>query len=345
MKLSSRTPAPETTSTQPYATQPLVSIIMPAYNAAAYIGEAIESVLAQDHPNKELIVIDDGSEDGTLARLSTYGDRLTLITQQNQGSAAARNAGLDAARGQYIAFLDSDDVWLPGKLKLQVAYLQRNPEIEMVFSRWGIWKPDHGGKFPPPTQVATALNGDPDALPSIVPERSGWLYNRLLFSSLLHTITVVVRRSLVESVGRFDTDLKRGQDYDYWIRASRHTPIHQIDRVLALYRVHGQGCIRRWPTINYERVVVEKALKRWGLEGPNGEQTPPSKIRSRLAETSFSFGYHHYWEGDPKLALRAFAHAVANRPGKPRAWAYLALAALKGSFPWRAAVKQSTQGQ
>ena len=311
----------------------LVSVIMPSYNTARYIQEAIESVLAQDYPHKELIIIDDGSTDGTPELVRGYGDRVTLITQQNQGSAVARNAGLQAAQGEYIAFLDSDDVWLPGKLGDQVQHLERHPEIGMVFARWQIWKPDGNGHFPPLQDYAPALEPAPPTPLGIVPERSGWLYNRLLFSSLLHTITVMARRSLIDAVGPFDTELKRGQDYDYWLRASRHTEIQQLDRVLALYRLHGEGCVRRWPRVNYERVVVEKAVSRWGLEGPDGERTPRGKIRGRLADTSFSFGYHHFWEGDPKLAFAAFAHAVSQRPTQPMAWAYLALAALKIPFP------------
>ena len=314
---------------------PLVSVVMPSYNTARYIQEAIESVLAQDYPHKELIIIDDGSTDGTPDLVRGYGDRVTLITQQNQGSAVARNAGLQAARGEYIAFLDSDDVWLPGKLSAQVQHLERHPEIGMVFARWQVWKPDGNGRFPPMQEAAPTTAPNPATPPGIVPDRSGWLYNRLLFSSLLHTITVMARRSLVDAVGPFDTELKRGQDYDYWLRASRLTEIQQLDRVLALYRLHGEGCVRRWPQVNYERVVVEKAVSRWGLEGPNGEHTPTRQIRRRLADTSFSFGYHHFWEGDPKLAFGAFAHAVSNQPTRPMAWAYLALSALKVPFPKR----------
>ena len=307
---------------------PLVSVIMPAYNTGKYIGEAIDSVLAQDYPNKELIVIDDGSRDDTVDQIQSYGDQLTLITQSNQGSAVARNAGLKAAKGEFIAFLDSDDLWLPGKLTAQVNHLQQHPDIGMVFSRWKVWKPDQQGVFPSASSPESPTERK-DTPPDIVPERSGWLYNRLLFTSALHTITVMARRSLVDAVGPFDTELKRGQDYDYWIRASRHTQIHQLDRAYALYRIHGQGCVRRWPHVNYERVVVEKALQRWGLEGPNGETTPAKAIRKRLAETSFTFGYHHFWEGDPLLALKAFTHAAARRPADIKHWAYLGLAALK----------------
>ena len=332
------------TSRGDVAEAPLVSVIMPSFNTARFISQAIDSVLDQDYPQTELIVIDDGSTDGTVEAIRAYGDRVQLITQQNQGSAVARNTGLAAARGELIAFLDSDDVWLPGKLLTQVEYLRRNPQVDMVYGRWKVWKPESDGSFVPP-HVAVSSEEAPPAMPGIVVEGSGWLYNRLLFASLLHTITVMARRRLIEAVGTFDTALKRGQDYDYWIRASRVTEIHQIDRALACYRVHGDGCIRRWPRENYERIVVEKALARWGLEGPQGECTQASGIRRRLAQISFSFGYHQFWEGDPRLALQAFAHSATRQPSRRAAWRYLALSALKVALPWRRAHQITAPGE
>ena len=306
---------------------PLVSVIMPTYNTARYVQESIDSVLEQDYPSIQLIVIDDGSTDDTVDIIRRYGERVVLLTQQNQGAAVARNAGLAAAEGEYIAFLDSDDVWLPGKLSDQVAYLETHPDIGMVYSCWQTWQPDDTGQLPPAeTFVPKHQNQIP---PGIIAEGSGWLYNRLLFGSLLHTITVIARRSLIHEVGDFDVTLKRGQDYDYWLRASRVTEIHQLDRVFALYRLHGEGCIKKWPGENYERLVVEKALNRWGLEGPDGERTDPVAIKQRLADTSFSFGYHHFWEGDSRLALRAFRHAATHHPTRLAAWRYLGLSAVK----------------
>ena len=306
---------------------PLVSVIIPTYNTARYVQESIDSVLEQDYPSIQLIVIDDGSTDETVDIIRRYDERVILLTQQNQGAAVARNTGLAAAEGEYIAFLDSDDVWLPGKLSAQVAYLDTHPDIGMVYSCWQTWQPDDTGQFPPAeTFVPKHQNQTPIG---IIAEGSGWLYNRLLFGSLLHTITVMARRSLIHEVGDFDVTLKRGQDYDYWIRASRVTEIHQLDRVFALYRLHGEGCIKKWPSENYERLVVEKALNLWGLEGPDGERTDPVAIKQRLADTSFSFGYHHFWEGDPRLALRAFGHAATHHPTRLAHWRYLGLSAVK----------------
>ncbi|MGL1832976.1 glycosyltransferase [Rhodocyclaceae bacterium SMB388] len=292
-------------------------MIMPSYNTAPYIREAIESVLGQNYPSLELLVIDDGSTDDTPDIVRSYGERVRFFSQQNQGAGAARNLGLREARGDFIAFLDSDDIWLPGKLSAQVAYLTINPDIGVVYSRWRPWRPEQDGHFRMPT-----LPEQPNA-PGFIASQSGWLYNRLLLGSILHTITVMMRRSVIDQIGPFDTQFKRGQDYDYWLRASRIAPIHKLDAVHALYRLHGEGCIKKWPKDNYEKIVLEKALNTWGNTGHDGEITPRSVIRRRIADICFDFGYHHYWEGDPRIALGSFADTIRRHPLKVKAWPYL----------------------
>ena len=316
----------------PRGNPPRVSVIMPAFNTAAYIAESIDSVLEQDYPNLELIVVDDGSTDGTVEIVRSYGDRLTLLTQQNQGAAVARNAGIAAATGEYIAFIDSDDVWLPGKVTAQVLYMQQHPEIGFTHTRFLSWKPDANGAFPPPAEMAKPQMPVREA-PGVVAEGSGWVYNQLLMKSLSHTITVMMRRQLVDEVGDFDPQLKRGQDYDYWIRASRLSEYRQLDRVTALYRLHGAGCITRYPDVNYEVEVVQRALARWGRVGPNGEETPASVVRRRLGDAWFTFGYHHYWNASPRIARHAFLQALRQRPLRLKSWAYLGLSAFKSLRP------------
>src|SRR5436190_636531 len=111
------------------AESPLVSVVTPAYNVAWCIGRAIDSVLKQDFRDYELIVVNDGSTDGTRALLDTYGEAVTVINQNNRGMSAARNRGIDQARGTYIAFLDADDWWLPEKLTRQVELMARRPDL------------------------------------------------------------------------------------------------------------------------------------------------------------------------------------------------------------------------
>ena len=137
------------------------------------------------------------------------------------------------ARGKYLAFLDADDLWLPGKLVAQVSHLERNPEVGMVYSAWQEWYPEANGQFVAPAM--DKINGDADALET---QSSGWLYNALLLDCIIHTTTVVMRSNVAREVGDFDKALKRGQDYDYWLRVSRLTPIHKLRGVYSLYRVH-----------------------------------------------------------------------------------------------------------
>nr|WP_240481087.1 glycosyltransferase [Ectothiorhodospira sp. BSL-9] len=316
--------------TIPQRSQPKVSILIPSYNTAQFISESINSVLDQDYPNKEVIVIDDGSTDETLNILAAYGDRIRVIQQGNQGAAVARNRGLDVAQGHYIAFLDSDDIWLPAKLSTQIAYLEAHPEIGLVYSRWQTWKPDAKGRFPPPHAMSLVGAAPHSPQASIIPECSGWLYDRLLTGgSLLHTITVVARRELIERVGRFDPELKRGQDYDYWIRASRHTEIHQLEPVLALYRLHGNGCIRKWPDLNYEGLILKRTISRWGLEGPDGQIADGTAVKRRIAQTHFDFAHHHYWGGQPRLAAKSCLEAIQLNPWHTASWRYLAASLAK----------------
>src|SRR5512143_4014499 len=118
------------------SSEPLVSVVMPVYNGARYLRQALESALNQTYRPLEIIVVDDGSTDETSAILAEFGSRIRAIRQKNPGSAAARNAALQAAHGEIIAFLDADDLWLPQKLEVQVAYLRAHPDVELVATRW-----------------------------------------------------------------------------------------------------------------------------------------------------------------------------------------------------------------
>lgn len=295
---------------------PLVSVIVPAFNGERYLGEALQSALAQDYPNKEIIVVDDGSTDSTPEILKGFGERIRVFRQNNAGAAVARNAAIARARGKYFAFLDADDLWLPQKLTAQIAYLESHPDIGMVYSAWAEWHADAGGRFAPPAPQHRAIE------PEIEPGGSGWLYNQLLLDCVIHTTTVVMRADLAARVGAFDETLRRGQDYDYWLRASRITPIHKLRAPLSLYRIHAQSITRRPHAANYGYLVIQKALDRWGPVGPDGTRTPARDINKVLAGMWFGYGYAHYQAGDPALARTAFRRCIAYRPFWHSAWIY-----------------------
>ena len=302
----------------------MVSVIIPAYNCERFVVEAVNSALEQDYAHREVIVVNDGSTDGTLQVLRGFGGMIRLIGQKNAGPPCARNAGLRAARGEYVAFLDADDVWSQGKLRAQVAHLETHPEVGTVFTGWKEWHPDSDGSFRRPDFFSAPL-GDV----AVDAEHSGWLYNRLLFDCELLTTTVMLRASVARTVGEFDIGLWNGDDYDYWLRASRVAPISKLDCIGALYRVLPGSVSRKPREINFEHKVMLKALNQWGLVGPDGTETDERQMARRLEALVFRHAYEHLRRGDPRLALASFRNILRRHPGEARVWVYAAAALFK----------------
>lgn len=300
---------------------PLVSVVIPAYNSTKVIAEALDSVLSQDYPALEVLVVDDGSTDGTSQVVEGYDDRVRLIPQSNKGAAGARNEGMRQAAGKYIAFLDADDIWLPGKLRHQVSYMEQHPEVALCCARWLLVFPEDTGEYRMPACPA------PDAV-QVDAQWSGWIYCDLLLDCEVCTITVVMRRELIDRVGYFDTTLRRGQDYDYWLRASRVTRIDRLDAPFAVYRKENFTNPSKYLDTNWELTVVQRAIDKWGASGPDGQKQIPSLIRKRLWRLKFSFGYNQYYRGRYREARDAFLAALQERPTQARTILYLVLSTL-----------------
>ncbi|MFP4032446.1 MAG: glycosyltransferase family 2 protein [Desulfococcaceae bacterium] len=196
-------------------TSPLISVVIPAYNRAWTLRNAVDSVLDQAYSPFELLVIDDGSADETPALLREYGDRIQVFRQSNQGVGAARNRGIAVARGSLIAFLDSDDRWLPGKLAAQAAFFEEHPEA-LICQTEEIW-------------VRNGVRVNPRRRHQ---KRSGMIFEPSLALCLVSPSAVMVRRSLFDEVGRFDETLPACEDYDLWLRVSRRHPVHLIETPL-----------------------------------------------------------------------------------------------------------------
>lgn len=191
---------------------PRVSVIIPTYNRGRMLKEAIDSVLGQDYPHFDLVVVDDGSTDATAELLKTYGQDLVVIRQPNRGVSAARNAGIAAASGRYIAFLDSDDLWLPQKLTRQVQFFNLHPEA-LICQTEEIWI--RNGRRVNPKLRHTKL--------------SGMIFEPSLHLCLVSPSAVMIRRSLFDKVGLFDESLPACEDYDLWLRVSCRYPVYLID--------------------------------------------------------------------------------------------------------------------
>jgi len=306
--------------------QPSVSVIIPAHNAASFITEAVNSALAQSYPHKEVVVVDDGSTDGTWQVLAGFDGRIRALRQDNAGPAVARNRGVQAASGDLLAFLDADDLWLPDKLRQQVRCLAEYPDCRLVFHNWHVVQFGSGEEAALLEQVRAA---DAAPLPDYRPRPLGWLYNELLLDSVFCTDAVMMRRVLFEEAGGFDESLPQGQDYDLWLRLSRLTPVVKLDAPLAVVRIRS-GSISTTPrAVNYRARIVQRTLERWGRVGPDGRVTGAAAVRAVLAQNWFEFGYGHLCRGDGRVAVDAFRRAIALRPTRAKAWINLLRAALK----------------
>ena len=210
--------------------QPLVSVVMPTYNHAQFIGDAIKSVFDQTHENLELIIIDNYSEDNTEEIIASFSDsRIRYKKFRNNGSiAASRNVGICESRGKYIAFLDSDDMWKPTKIERQIELLENDDDIFLVYSRYIVIK---NGLFR-------------KTLPKRKRLKSGNVFIPLFLSNnFIGTSSVLLRNILKENNFIFDTDkrLRAIEDYDLWLRIAKIKRITYIDEPLVVYREHGSN--------------------------------------------------------------------------------------------------------
>lgn len=209
-----------------------ISVVIAAYNASATLGRAIQSVLNQTRPADEIIVVDDGSTDGTADTARQFGSRIRLISQPNGGASVARNTGIQNACGDWIAFLDADDEWLPEKLDKQCRFLLCQPELSwcycsLIFNHPGRKRRDSAH---PIQEFIPEGNRD-----GIVFEDYLAAYSQGFFVS---TITVIIRREVFEKVGLFVPGMKRAQDNDLWFRIAYQYPrIGYVGRPLAIYHL------------------------------------------------------------------------------------------------------------
>ena len=203
---------------------PLVSVVIPTFNYGQFVVEAVESALAQSYSPLEIIVVDDGSTDDTHERLKPYMSRIRYIYQVNSGLSAARNTGIQAARGEWVAFLDSDDKWHHRKTEIQICFVLKDPAVRLI---------------------ATTTTGDPKAVREDIEEihNTPLTLTLITFSDLFvknrfAPSSVLMHRSVFEEVGLFDSELRSAEDRDMWIRTASVSKIGRIDLALTYYRIH-----------------------------------------------------------------------------------------------------------
>ncbi|MDN3920470.1 glycosyltransferase family 2 protein [Roseateles violae] len=296
-----------------------VSVVIPCFNAEPYIAATLRSVLGQTGAELEVIVVDDGSTDDSVARIEREFPQVRLIRRANAGVAAARNAGIAAATGDWVAFCDADDIWLPGKLSAQFEAIAASQGCRMSYTAWYVWTSAEPQPDPALLQHLAAESGQAAKWTGA----TGWLYPELLLDCVVWTSTVLVQRSLLDETGVFDTELRIGEDYDLWLRTSRVTSIERVSRPLALYRQHPASITRSMPSDNYRGRVVQRALDVWGLAGPDGRQADAAAVRNGLAGSWSEFAYAQLEAGQRHAARRSAREALRVRPGHWLGWKLL----------------------
>lgn len=235
---------------------PRISVVIPVYNCAKYVSEAIDSVLGQTYKAHELIVVDDGSTDGLQFVLKKYSSDISYVRQENAGAASARNLGIGLASGEWIAFLDSDDIWLPHKLERQVSMLYEFQDIDVVYSQVQNFGDDIVGAIWP-------------TLISEVPNQKELLCHWASLNHTPPTPTVVVRRKSLEDAGFFSTHLRTAEDLDLWVRLLVDNKFLGLKEVLVLRRVRGDSLTNLNSSISqydrYLNIIKYRRcyIKRW----------------------------------------------------------------------------------
>jgi glycosyltransferase involved in cell wall biosynthesis len=231
-----------------------VTVVIPAYNHARYVAAAVDSALAQTLPPAEVIVVDDGSTDDTPSVLSSYGARICLIRQPNQGVAAARNNGAAAGTGEWIAFLDADDAWLPRKLERQVACFAAKAEVGLVHC--GVEEIDAAGRT-----LGSRLDGlEGQVAPELLQFRRAVI--------LGGGSGFVVRRAVFDELDGFDPRLSTSADWDFFLRAACRCRVGFVPEVLLRYRLHGGNmhknvdAMERDMLLGYAKAFADPALPR-----------------------------------------------------------------------------------
>ena len=245
---------------------PVVSVIIPTFNRWPLVGEAIESVLAQSYSDFELIVVDDGSTDETHKELAKFGSRLRFFVKDRAGVAAARNFGVSRAAGRYVAFLDSDDLWLPKKLEMQTAFMERDAAVQICQTE-EIWL-RHGVRVNPKSRHQ---------------KPSGDIFIRSLELCLVSPSAVMMTKELFLRVGGFDERFPVCEDYDLWLRIAVAHLVPLIPKPLIIKRGgHADQLSRSTWGMDRYRAAALRELLRSSLQGTR-RASALAVLRSKVA--------------------------------------------------------------
>jgi Predicted glycosyltransferases len=292
---------------------PLVTVVIPVYNRAQFLREAIDSVLAQTFQDFEVILVEDGSQVAeSIAK--EYGGRLRYVWQENQGVSKARNAGVAMGSAPWIAFLDDDDLWLPRKLERQLRAAEAAPEVALLHTDH-LFREVDGSERPGPRRTPS------EQVPS------GWVSRELFLSNFIITSSTLVRREAFEAVGGFDVSLRLVEDYDLWMRISRRFRLMFVPERLTIYRVHGANMTRQGDL--RDALASIQALHGLLAKDPGLEAAVGHDAVARRFHRAYAYsGYMHYYRGHFVMARKHLLTAWRWKPSDVRLFLYAALCTM-----------------
>ena len=315
---------------------PGISAIIPAYNSADFITDAVASMRAQTHPVDEIIIVDDGSSDNTREVIQHLGDDIVTIHQANAGPSAARNAGLARARGEFIAFLDADDQWTPDKTANQLEVFARYPDLALVAADMA--EVDATGHTIIPSMLDhhgllehfQALDGAP------VPAAMAALTRK----NFIPTGTVLVRRAAVIEAGLFTTAIRWGEDLELWAKIAARHPLTCLPVVHMLRRRHESNTTSNTTPMLEDLVRVMESLRCWGGTELKHQGVDADKL---VASALADLGYWHFQHNQAAPARLAFGRSLRESPSL-RSLVYWLASPLPNSWlgPLRRIKQQST---
>ncbi len=276
---------------------PKVSVIVPVYNAEKFLGETVESILEQTYQDFEIIIVNDGSTDKSAEIIKSLDDeRIICIYQKNQGVSAARNKAILQSRGEYIALLDHDDLWLPEKLEKQIPVLDGNSEVGLVYS--DCYCVDIKEKV-----IERAFEQTKPFRGAVLPE--------LFLSNFIPCLTAVIRKTVFEKAGLFDPKFTIAEEYDFFLRAAKNCKIEYVDLPLAKYRVH-EGNISK-DLILWHQEVIE-ILDRFLREDAEIRKQLGTRVHPRFYISHYSLARQYQFQKRFADARREFLSAIKYCP-------------------------------
>jgi glycosyltransferase involved in cell wall biosynthesis len=299
---------------------PTVSVLITTHNRARLVGDAIESVMAQSYPDWELVIVDDGSTDGTREIVAGHvkqDPRVRYVYQPNQGLSKSRTRGLELLTGDYAAFLDDDDLYLPDKLERQVGFLEAHPDVALVYSQ---------------VDLVDARTGQHLRLS---PKKPALTFQELLAECTIASHSLLVRRACLERLGGFRRDLRGGDDYEMWLRIVRTHRIAFLPGRVGIYRWHdGNMSYGYDQRLRYaDRLAIYRGLLRYGLSSAERSQ-----VLHRCAQLAHDEAVNAINQKRYREAARHYALAVRDDPfiGLKIPWGRLAHPAYRLLRPYLA---------